>query len=229
MRAASPKRGAKRLEPVMAQELADWLVRAAFRVVAGLLFRKKVLGRENIPPRGPALLVANHLTFLDAFLIGSCLQPVVRFLVWKPYYDRRLLTWGFRLARAIPVWTHPYSAFQAIARSRAELKRGHILGIFAEGSISRTGEILPFKRGLEEIMRGTDAPIIPVHLGGLWESIFSFQGGRFRWKRLRSLRHPVVISFGAPMPAAAKAGEVREAIEQLTHQTRVTSGPSALW
>jgi acyl-[acyl-carrier-protein]-phospholipid O-acyltransferase / long-chain-fatty-acid--[acyl-carrier-protein] ligase len=195
--------------------LSDFLVSTAFRLVARPLFRIGIRGREHIPSRGPALLVSNHLTHLDAFLIGSCLKPVVRFLVWKPYYDLKLLTWGLRLARAIPIWTGPHSAARGIERARRELERGHILCVFAEGSISRTGELLPFKRGVEAIARNLEVPVIPVHLDGLWESVFSYEGGRFFWKRPRLLRHPVVISFGAPMPASSPAHEVRRAVEQL--------------
>jgi acyl-[acyl-carrier-protein]-phospholipid O-acyltransferase/long-chain-fatty-acid--[acyl-carrier-protein] ligase len=185
----------------MIAALSDFLVRFGFRLVVRPLFRVRILGREHIPPRGPALLVSNHLTYFDGFLIGSCLRPIVRFLVWKPYYDHKLLTWGLRLAKAIPIWTRPHSAAQAIARSRAELARGHVVCIFAEGSISRTGDLLPFQRGLEAIVRGLDVPVIPVRL--------DFQGGRF----LR--RHPVVVSFGAPMAASSTAHEVRQAVQQL--------------
>lgn len=195
--------------------LSEALVRLAFRAVTQALFRVRALGREHAPSHGPALLVANHLTHLDAFLIGSCFEPVVRFLVWKPYYDHPLMTWGLRLAKAVPIWTTPHGAANAIRRARGELERGHIICIFAEGSISRTGDLLPFKRGLEAIARDLDAPIVPVHLDGLWESVFSFEGGRFFWKWPRRLRHPVVISFGPPMPASSTAQDVRQAVQQL--------------
>jgi acyl-[acyl-carrier-protein]-phospholipid O-acyltransferase / long-chain-fatty-acid--[acyl-carrier-protein] ligase len=198
-----------------ADGLSDFLVRFALRLVVRPLFRVRILGKEHIPRDGPALLVSNHLTYLDGFLIGSCLQPVVRFLVWKPYYDHKLLTWGFRLAKAIPIRTRPHGAAEAIGRARAELARGHVICIFAEGSISRTGDLLPFQRGLEAIVRGLDVPVIPVRLDGLWESVFSFQGGRFFGKRPRTLRHPVVVSFGAPMAASCTAQEVRQAVQRL--------------
>jgi len=209
----------ERVRPVNTTRFTELLVCAlvwlTFRLVARPLFRIRVLGREHIPLRGPALLVSNHLTYVDAFLIGSCLTPVVRFLAWKPYYDHKLLNWGFRIGKAIPIGEDLPSAAQAIERARRELEAGHVLCIFAEGSISRTGELLPFKRGLEAIARGVDAPIIPVHLSGLLESVFGFKRGRFFWMRLRRLRHPVVISFGPPMPASSTAAEARQAVAQL--------------
>jgi acyl-[acyl-carrier-protein]-phospholipid O-acyltransferase/long-chain-fatty-acid--[acyl-carrier-protein] ligase len=189
------------------------------------LFRIRILGSEHIPSHGPAMLVSNHLTYLDGFLIGSCLRPVLRFLVWKPYYDHKLLTWGFRLAKAIPVWTKPHSAGQAIRRARAALARGQVLCVFAEGSISRTGDLLPFQRGLEAVVRGLDVPVIPVHLGGLWESVYSFEGGRCFWKRPRTLRQPVVISFGAPMPPSSTAWEVEQAVVRLSRTSSSTQTP----
>jgi acyl-[acyl-carrier-protein]-phospholipid O-acyltransferase/long-chain-fatty-acid--[acyl-carrier-protein] ligase len=209
----------------MATKLSDLLVKLAFRMVARPLFHTRIVGREYIPSHGPALLVSNHLTHLDSFLIGACCDPVVRFLVWKPYYDLKLLTWAFRLARAIPIWTDPLSAAQSIKRSRGELQEGQILCAFAEGSISRTGELLPFKRGLEGIVRGLEVPIVPVHLDGLWESVFSFEGGRFLWKRTRRLRHPVVVSFGAPLPASATADKVRLAVQELGARARGAQCP----
>ncbi len=215
MRANRAETATENVEQVNDPRLSDLLVRFAFRLVARPLFRIRVLGRQHIPSRGPALLVSNHLTYLDAFLIGACVRPVVRFLVWKPYYDHNLLTRCLRFAHVIPIWTGHHSAAEAIERSRTELARGHILCIFAEGSISRTGQLLPFKRGLEAIVHGLDVPVVPVHLGGLWESVFSFNGGRFFWKRPRKLRHPVVISFGRPLSASSTANEVRQAVAGL--------------
>ena len=205
--------------------LSDFLARFGLRLVARPLFRIRILGSDHIPSHGPALLVSNHLTYLDGFLIGSCMRPVVRFLVWKPIYDHKLLTWGFRLAKSIPVWTKPHSAGQAIKRARSELARGQVLCIFAEGSISRTGELLPFQRGLEAVVRGLDVPVIPVHLGGLWESVYSFKGGRCFWKWPRTLRQPVVISFGAPMPPSSTAHEVEQAVVRLSRTSSSTQIP----
>ena len=110
-------------------------------------------------------------------------------MVWKPYYEMKALNWFFRKTNAIPVGTRPREAVEAIRRARQELAAGHVVCIFAEGAISRTGNILPFKRGMEKIVEGLDVPIIPVHLDRLWGSIFSFERGRFFWKWPK--RHPV--------------------------------------
>ncbi|MBZ5591709.1 MAG: 1-acyl-sn-glycerol-3-phosphate acyltransferase [Acidobacteriia bacterium] len=195
--------------------LSELVVRLAYWVVARGLFRIRVVGRENIPRRGPALLAANHVTFMDAFIIGYCVRPVVRFLVWRPYYRLKLLNWGLRLARAIPVGTGPHDLAGAIRAARRELGQGQIVCIFPEAFITRTGNLLPFRRGLEVIARGLDVPIIPIHLDGLWGSIFSFEGGRAFWKWPRRLRHPAIISFGAPMPASSTTNEVRDVIQEL--------------
>jgi acyl-[acyl-carrier-protein]-phospholipid O-acyltransferase / long-chain-fatty-acid--[acyl-carrier-protein] ligase len=216
---------------MIAREVSDFIARLAFRIVARTLFRVRIVGKEHIPTRGPALLVANHLTYLDGFLIGSCVGPMVRFLVWKPYYENPLLNWGFRLGRSIPISTKPHSVAEAIRLARGELVHADVICIFPEGSISRTGALLPFKRGLEAIVRDIDARIIPVHLGGLWESVFSYRGGRFFWKRPRWRRQPVVISFGPAMPPSSTASEVRWAVEQLQCAQNTVpnfSRPSAL-
>jgi acyl-[acyl-carrier-protein]-phospholipid O-acyltransferase/long-chain-fatty-acid--[acyl-carrier-protein] ligase len=109
----------------------------------------------------------------------------------------------------------PFAAKRAIVEARRGLERGDVIGLFAEGSISRTGEILPFQRGLEAITRDLEVPIAPVHLSGLWESVFSYRGGKFFWKRPPHLRQPVTVSFGAPLMRPSSAEDVRLAVQQL--------------
>ncbi len=206
----------------MIGRVRDFAAALTCRLMAHALFRIRVIGGENIPSRGPALLVSNHLTHLDGFLIGACLRPAVRFVVWKPYYDHKLLHWGLRFAKAIPIWTTHRAIAEAIGRARRELERREVVCIFAEGSISRTGDLLPFGRGVEAIARGLDIPIIPVHLGGLWSSIFSYRGGRFFCKRPHRLRHLVTVSFAAPVPARSTADEIREEVQRLKALSSVT-------
>ena len=197
------------------EQVVELVVRFGFWLVARSFFRVRVIGSENIPRRGPALLVANHVTFLDGFLIGSSVRPIVRFLVWKPYYQLRMIHWALRLARAIPVGTGPHDSAASVRGARRQLRRGQVVCIFPEGFITRTGQMLPFRRGLEKIVQGLDVPVIPIHLDGLWGSMFSFAGGRAFWKWPRHLRHPAIISFGPPMPASSTTHEVEQAVRQL--------------
>jgi len=180
------------------------------------LYRIRVVGTENLPLHGPALLISNHVSFVDAFMIGASLPRFVRFMLHRDYYDLKGLSRFFRMMHVIPISeTNPRDTVRAIREARHELQQGHIVCIFAEGAITRVGHLLPIKRGFEKIAEVTNAPIVPVHLDQLWGSIFSFKGGRFFWKRPRQFRHQVTVSFGAPLLARSSAQEVRSAIAEL--------------
>jgi acyl-[acyl-carrier-protein]-phospholipid O-acyltransferase/long-chain-fatty-acid--[acyl-carrier-protein] ligase len=194
----------------------EFLVRFVLWITTHTLFKIRIVGQENVPFRGPALLVANHMSHIDGFLINACIQRFIRFMVWKPYYELKVLNWFFKLAKAIPVGTNgPRDVVASIRAARKELEAGHMVCIFAEGAISRTGNLLPFRRGLEKIVDGLDVPVIPVHLDRLWGSIFSFESGRFLWKWPKRIPYPVTVSFGTPMPASSSAHDVRQAIQEL--------------
>ncbi len=195
----------------------EFLVRFLLWFATHTIFKIRIVGTDNVPRRGPALLVANHMSHVDGMLIGACLQRFVRFMVWKPYYDMKAFHWFFKLSKAIPVGTSgPRDMVRSIQDARAQLKAGHVVCIFAEGAISRTGNLLPFKRGLEKIVDGLDVPVVPVHLDRLWGSIFSFEGGKFFWKWPKKVPYPVTVSFGEAMaPREAHAHDVRQAIAEL--------------
>jgi acyl-[acyl-carrier-protein]-phospholipid O-acyltransferase / long-chain-fatty-acid--[acyl-carrier-protein] ligase len=195
----------------------DFLIRFILWMFTHTVFRIKIVGQENVPFRGGALLVANHISQADGILVGACVQRFIRFMVWKPYYEMKAINWYFRKTYAIPVSTsNPREAVESIRRARKELQAGHVVCIFAEGAITRTGNMLPFKRGLEKIVHGLDVPVIPVHLDRVWGSIFSFERGKFLWKRPKSFPYPVTVSFGAPMPSTVRTHEVRQAIQELS-------------
>jgi acyl-[acyl-carrier-protein]-phospholipid O-acyltransferase / long-chain-fatty-acid--[acyl-carrier-protein] ligase len=194
----------------------DYFVRFVLWMATHTIFRIRIVGQENVPFKGPALLVANHMSHIDGFLVGACVQRFIRFMVWKPYYEMKSLHWFMRQAKAIPVGGNgPRGVAESIAAARRELAGGHMVCIFAEGAITRTGNMLPFKRGMEKIVEGLDVPIVPVHLDRLWGSIFSFERGKFFWKWPKRIPYPVTVSFGAPMPADSSAHEVRQAIQEL--------------
>jgi acyl-[acyl-carrier-protein]-phospholipid O-acyltransferase/long-chain-fatty-acid--[acyl-carrier-protein] ligase len=196
--------------------LPDFLIRFTLWLLTHTLYRIRIVGRENVPSRGPALLVSNHISMADGLLVGSCLQRFVRFLVFRTYYYLPLFHWLFSRMKAIPIaGGDPKLVAESLERARRELRDGHVVCIFAEGAISRTGNLLKFKRGFERIMEGLDVPVIPVHLDRLWGSIFSFASGRFFWKWPQRIPYPVTVSFGRPLPAHATAHQVREAVLEL--------------
>ena len=162
----------------------EFFVRFSLWLLTHTIYRIRIVGQDNVPLRGPALLICNHMSFMDGLLVGGCVQRFIRFLIYKPIYEHKALNWFMRLMKAIPVEAgNRKVVFESLDRAREQLRQGHVVCIFAEGAISRTGNLLPFKRGFEKIMQGLDnVPVIPVHLDRLWGSIFSFENGRFFWK-----------------------------------------------
>jgi len=194
--------------------LPAFVVRLICWMLTHTVYRIRVVGGEHIPMQGPALLVCNHVSYVDGLLVGACVPRFVRFLIYRPIYERKALRWLFRLMQAIPI-AGGLEAPAALAQARQALQEGHVVCIFAEGALSRTGDLLPFKRGFEKIIEGLEVPVIPVHLDRLWGSIFSFQGGHFFWKWPKQLPYPVTVSFAAPLPATATAPQVQQVVKEL--------------
>ena len=197
--------------------LPDSLLRLLLWAATHTLYRLDVVGRKNVPARGGALLAPNHVSIADAaFLIASLDRPV-RFLMFKGSYDHPLVKPFAKMLRVIPIASDqgPRDMIHSLREATHALQNGELLCIFPEGQMTRIGQMLPFRRGMERIMKGVDAPIIPVNLDGVWGSIFSFAGGRFLWKLPRHVPYPVRVTFGQPLPTTASATEVRRAVQDL--------------
>jgi acyl-[acyl-carrier-protein]-phospholipid O-acyltransferase / long-chain-fatty-acid--[acyl-carrier-protein] ligase len=192
----------------------ELLVRSLLWLLTHAIYRIHVVGREHAPARGPALIVCNHVSYVDWLLVGASVPGVVRFVIHRPSYDVPVIRSLLRWIDAILVDDgSAEGASEAIARARLALERGQVVCLFVEGSISRTGNLLPFRRSLEQIAAGLPVPVIPVYLDGVWGSIFSFKGGRFFWKWPEQLPYPVTVGFGPPLSSTANAAEAREAIQ----------------
>ncbi len=182
-----------------------------------LFYRIKVVGKDNVPHRGPALIVCNHVSWLDGLFIYINCPRRVRFLVWAPYLKSPFLSWLLRLGRVIPIASEggPRQIVEAIREATESLKKGELVGIFAEGALTRNGFMLPFKRGMEQIMKRADVPIVPACLDRLWGSIFSWRYGKLFWKWPKQFPYPVTLSFGAPLSSKSPAWRVRQAVQEL--------------
>ena len=196
--------------------LPDFMVRLVIWIFTNTIYRIRTVGDENLPKEG-ALLVANHVSWVDAIIVAASTGRMERFLMYRPYYEWNLLNWFFRMMHAIPVAANdsPEKIAESLELARAEIQHGHTVYIFAEGSITRTSNLLKFRRGLERIASGVNCPIVPIYLDGVWGSIFSFARGRFLFKTPKRLFEPVTVTFGKPMPSSTKADEVRRAIQDL--------------
>ncbi|HSV43918.1 MAG TPA: AMP-binding protein [Candidatus Bathyarchaeia archaeon] len=193
------------------------IVRALSGILAKLFYRIRVVNAGAVPSSGGALLVCNHLTYLDAFLIVIVSPRPVRFLVDRAIYNKKLLTWFFHCFQVVPI--SPQDNPKLISRSLQEIRRtieqGGCACMFAEGNVTRTGNTLRFQRGFEHVMAGLHASIIPVCLDGLWGSLFSFDRSKSPWKRPSGLRRPLTVVFGDPLPSDTRAFEVRHRVLEL--------------
>jgi len=185
--------------------------------MAHTFYRVQVVGRENIPREGPALLVPNHVSFADGLFVMTATDRPIRFLVYADYFERRFLGWVLRSMRAIPISAKggPRMILQAFREAGKALDAGEIVCVFPEGQVTRTGLMTPFQRGLKRIVKGRTAPIIPVQLDRISRSIFAPISHRLIPERLP---FPVTVSLGAPLPATASLFEIRQAIRDLDNQ-----------
>jgi acyl-[acyl-carrier-protein]-phospholipid O-acyltransferase/long-chain-fatty-acid--[acyl-carrier-protein] ligase len=209
---------------VLATAVAIWAApRASLRiVVAGLVnavWRFRTRHEERVPLTGPLVMAANHLSWLDGFLLPLAAPRPVRMVVYGPNIKGRLLN---RLAdqwRFILFDPKPKSIGRALKTIQTGLTAGDCIGIFCEGGISRTGQIIGFKRGLEWLLERVESPILPVHIDGMWGSLLSFSEGRFFTKRPRGLRRPITLLFGDPLPAGTPPHEARLALQELSAES----------
>ncbi len=194
------------------------VLRLPLWVLTNTIYRLRVAGRSRIPERGGALLVVNHVSFIDAMVLTAALDRPVRFIMAANIYQVWWIRPIVKMLRAIPVKAGdgPREVMRSLNTATQAIQKGELVCIFAEGQITRTGQLLPFKRGLERIMKDTDAPIIPIQLDQLWGSVFSFAEGRFFWKWPRRIPFPIHVSVGEPMPCDTPAAEVRKAVQTLS-------------
>ncbi|HSB79246.1 MAG TPA: acyl-[ACP]--phospholipid O-acyltransferase [Candidatus Methylomirabilis sp.] len=197
--------------------LPDALLRFLLWLLSHTLYRIHLEGREQIPDKGGALLVPNHVSMVDAILLIASAGRPIRFLMFKDNYDHPLVHPFARLLGVIPISSQfrPREMIHALRVASQALRDGELVCIFPEGQMTRIGQMLPFRRGMERILKGVDVPVLPVYLGGVWGSIFSFDRGRFVWKWPRRIPYPVVVIYGKPLPPTTTSVEARQAVQEL--------------
>jgi acyl-[acyl-carrier-protein]-phospholipid O-acyltransferase/long-chain-fatty-acid--[acyl-carrier-protein] ligase len=182
--------------------------------LAHTAYRLRVIGGANVPATGGALLVPNHVSFADGLFIMAGIDRPVRFVVHEAYFRKPLIGWVLRSMKAIPMagQAAPKMILHAFHEAGRALDDGHLVCIFPEGQLTRTGLMAPFQRGLERITKGRTTPIIPVHLDRLTGSVLSPANRRWLPERIP---YPVTVSFGPPLAAGAAPFQMRQAIGEL--------------
>ena len=197
--------------------LPEAFIRLVNWVMVHTIYKVKKIGLSNIPKEGGALLVCNHISYADPVIVLASMQRPVRFMVFRPIYNNPVINPFCRITKAIPIAFHdkPKTIIKSLEEAREAVKQGHLVCIFAEGGLTRTGNMLPFNKGFEFIMKGVDAPIIPLNIDRIWGSIFSYENGKYIFKWPKIVPYPVTVSAGNPMPATSKVYEVRAAVQEL--------------
>jgi 1-acyl-sn-glycerol-3-phosphate acyltransferase len=166
----------------------EFLMRFICWLLIHSVYRLEKRGLDNIPEEGPAVLVCNHVSFVDALVIAAASPRPIRFVMDHRIFKTPIISFVFRTGKAIPIAPAKENeallnaAYDEIAKA---LEAGELVGIFPEGKITDTGEMYPFRGGIRRIVDRTPVRVVPLALKGLWGSFFSRMGGAAMTKPFR--------------------------------------------
>lgn len=206
--------------------LPQHFVRFTILTVVRVFYRQKMLHSERLPSTGGVLIVPNHISYIDAFILTASSTRPIRFLMYDSYFKKAgLVKWFIQFFDTVPISAN--RAKEAIQLAADAVEEGGVVCIFPEGQLSRTGCMNEMKRGFEMIARKANCPVVPVYIDGLWGSIFSFEREKFIWKRPYRLQYGVTVAWGEAMPGKdATANVVRQELwklgsEAFTHRDQL--------
>ncbi|MFZ4551171.1 MAG: MFS transporter [Aquabacterium sp.] len=191
--------------------MPEYIIRLVMLVITRWVYRLRVRGDEHIPTDGPAILVCNHVSFVDAIILGVCSPRPMVFLMDHRIFKTPCIGWFFRMVKAIPIAPQkedPQAYEQAFERAKQVLRDGDLLCLFPEGAITRDGQLQTFKAGIMKILASDPVPVVPAALHNLWGSTFSRIEGAAMAKPLRrGLFNCVGLVVGPAMPAGEVSPE----------------------
>jgi 1-acyl-sn-glycerol-3-phosphate acyltransferase len=199
----------------------EFLMRFIVWLLIHSVYRLDKSGLDHIPDDGAAVLVCNHVSFVDALVIAAACRRPVRFVMDHQIYRLPVLNFVFRTSRTIPIASARADpalldrAYEEIARA---LAAGDVVCIFPEGRITDTGELYPFRSGIARIVARTPVPVVPMALKGLWGSFFSRKGGKAMTRPFR--RMPFQPIGLAVAPAVAPQDVTPEGLQSTVQALR---------
>jgi len=192
-------------------------------IVAHLLYRVDCINEDKIPKDGPALLICNHVTFVDWLIISAGCKRPVRFVMYHKFFSIPFASWLMRQAKVIPICgakENPALLAAAYDQISTELSHGEVVCIFPEGKITRTGELDQFRTGVERIVQRNPVTVVPMALNGLWETFFSFGRGPAMMKVPKHWMSRIQLVVGDPIaPENVRVDSLRAAVLQIMETT----------
>lgn len=194
-------------------------------VIARRIYKVRLVG-EGLEdgafpaPKRPTVFVCNHVSYVDGLILSMLSRKRLRFMVLSTFWKKPVARYVLNAIGAVPFGTGDKQETEdGLAAAKEALARGESICIFPEGVLSRTGHLYPFKRGVERMLEGTDAQIIPLYLDRLWGSIFSFAGQKFIRKRPLQLPYPVTVAVGKPVAGNTPAWKLNRLVAELGSDT----------
>jgi len=202
----------------------EFVLRFFTWILGHTLYRVQDKGLENIPETGPAVLVCNHVSYVDALLIGGTYHRPIRFVMDRSIAEMKGLKTFFKIAKTIPICSPKVDIDvyeNAFKRIKEELDAGEIVCIFPEGKLTTTGEVDTFKSGIERILKDSPVPVVPMALNGLWGSFFSHKDGHALTSRPKRFWSKVTLTAGKAIEAKdATASDLEIEVNRLLPQKR---------
>ncbi|KWF68259.1 glycerol acyltransferase [Burkholderia pseudomultivorans] len=193
----------------------EFLLRFVAWVLVHTFYRIRLVHAERIPEEGAAVLVCNHVSYVDALVLAAASPRPIRFVMDHRIFKTRFASWVFRHAKAIPIAPRhedPAMLARAYDACEAALKDGELVCIFPEGKLTRTGDINTFHHGITEILRRTPVPVIPMALRGLWGSVFSRHAqAKLPRPVTRGVMSRLTLAVGEPIPSSLATPEALQA------------------
>ena len=187
------------------------------KVLTHVIYRMDIRGFDAIPDEGPAIIICNHVSYMDGLVLHTSCKRNIRFIIDAKIYNTPFVKYFMDIGGAIPILPNRKSVKNALDEVSNALKNGDIVCIFPEGSLTYTGNLSRFKFGIEWMVKRNPVPIYPVAIKGLWGSIFSrkYLGSKLRWVP-RSLRRKVSVKCGDSIdPKNAKINFLQKSLMDL--------------
>jgi len=197
----------------------EFIMRMLIWLLVHTIYRVDKSGLDNIPDEGPAVLICNHVSFVDALVLAGSLRRPIRFVMYYKIFQMPLLSFIFRTANAIPIAgarEDPAMMERAFEQVSEALRQGEIVCIFPEGKLTEDGEMNAFKPGLSRILQRDPVPVVPLALRGLWGSFFSRAYGSAMSRLLpRGMLSRIELVAGEAVAADTTLDQMQERVLQL--------------